>query len=49
VVLGLKLRASTLSNFTKHFSVMGVFEIGSHELFSLAGFKPQSSLTLPAE
>jgi hypothetical protein len=25
------------------FSVMGFFEIGSHKLFSLAGFEPQSS------
>jgi hypothetical protein len=25
------------------FFVMGFFEIGSHELFTLAGFKPQSS------
>jgi hypothetical protein len=29
--------------------VMGFFEIGSHELFAQAGFKPQSSWSLPHE
>jgi hypothetical protein len=33
-LLGLELRAYTLSHST--FFVMGIFEIGSHELFGLA-------------
>jgi hypothetical protein len=32
-VLGLELRAYTLSHSTSPFFVMGFFEIGSHELF----------------
>jgi hypothetical protein len=41
-VLGLELRAYTLSHSTIPFFVMGVFEIGSPKLFSRAGFKPRS-------
>jgi hypothetical protein len=37
-VLGLELRAYTLSHSTA-LDVLGVFEIGSHELFAQAGFK----------
>jgi hypothetical protein len=42
VVLGLELRASTLSHSTSldHFFVLSIFEIGSHELFAWAGFEP---------
>jgi hypothetical protein len=43
VVLGLELRAYALSHSTSPFFVMGVFEIGSQELFAWAGFEPQSS------
>jgi hypothetical protein len=45
VLLGLKLRTYTLNHFTSPpaFFVVGVFEIGSHELFAQAGFELQSS------
>jgi hypothetical protein len=39
VVLGFELRSYTLSHSTSFF-VRGIFEIGSHELFALAGFVP---------
>jgi hypothetical protein len=39
VVQGLELRAYTLSHSISPFLVMGAFKIGSHELFSLAGFE----------
>jgi hypothetical protein len=39
VLLGLELRAYALSHSTSPFFVMGVFEIGSLELFALASFK----------
>jgi hypothetical protein len=42
-VLGFELRAYTLSHCTSPFSVMGIFKIGSHKLFSQAGFELQSS------
>jgi hypothetical protein len=42
-VLGLELRAYTLSHSTSPFFVMGVFEIGSHKKFAWDGFKPGSS------
>jgi hypothetical protein len=42
-VLGFEVRAYTLSHSTSPFFVMEFFEIGSHELFALAGFKPRSS------
>jgi hypothetical protein len=45
VVLGLELRAYTLSHSTSPFffvCVLGIFEIGSCELFALAGFELQS-------
>jgi hypothetical protein len=38
-VLGLELRAYTLSNSTR-LSVLGIFEIGACELFAWAGFEP---------
>jgi hypothetical protein len=38
-VLGLELRAYTLSHSTSPIFVMGFFEIGSHELFAQAGFE----------
>jgi hypothetical protein len=41
-VLGLELRAFTLSHSPALF-VIGIFKIGSHELFAKAGFKPRSS------
>jgi hypothetical protein len=41
VALGLELRAFTLSHYTSLF-VMGIFEIGCHELFAQAGFKLRS-------
>jgi hypothetical protein len=40
-VLGLELRVFTLSNSTSPIFVKGFFEIGSHELFAWAGFKPR--------
>jgi hypothetical protein len=43
VVLGLELRVYTLSHSTSPIFVMGVFEIGSRELFAWAGFECQSS------
>jgi hypothetical protein len=46
VVLGLELRAYTLSHSTSlifFFLMLVIFEIGSHELFSWAGFKLRSS------
>jgi hypothetical protein len=39
-VLGLELKVYTLSRSTSPFFVKGFFEIGSHELFAWAGFKP---------
>jgi hypothetical protein len=42
-VLQLELRAFTLSHSASPFFVMGIFEIGSHELFVWAVFEPQSS------
>jgi hypothetical protein len=39
IVLGLELRAYTLSHSTSPFLVMIVFEIGAYELFALAGFE----------
>jgi hypothetical protein len=36
-VLGLELKAFTLSHSTSPIFVMGFFKIGSHELFALAG------------
>jgi hypothetical protein len=39
LVLGLELRAYTLSHSTGPFFVMGFFEIGSWELFAQAGFE----------
>jgi hypothetical protein len=41
-VLGLELRAYTLSHYTSLF-VMGVFKIGSHEIFARGIFELQSS------
>jgi hypothetical protein len=41
-VLGLELRAYTLSHSTSPFFEMGFFEIRSCELFAQAGFKLQS-------
>jgi hypothetical protein len=38
-ILGLELRAYTLSHITSLFFVMGVFEIGSLELFAPADFE----------
>jgi hypothetical protein len=43
VVLGLELRAYTLSHSTSPFFVMGVFRDSFCEPFAQAGFKPQSS------
>jgi hypothetical protein len=40
VVLGLELRAFTLSHSTSLFSVIDIFKIGSLELFLWAGFEP---------
>jgi hypothetical protein len=48
-VLGLELRAYTLSHFTSHFFVMGFFEIGCAKLFAHVGFEPRSSSSLPPE
>jgi hypothetical protein len=42
-VLGLDLWAFTLNHSTSPIFVVGIFEIGSHELFAQAGFEPQSS------
>jgi hypothetical protein len=39
-VLGLELRAYTLSHSTSPFFVMRFFKIGSLELFTPAGFEP---------
>jgi hypothetical protein len=39
VVLGFELRAYTLSHSTSLLFVMGVFQIGSHELFAWVGFE----------
>jgi hypothetical protein len=39
-MLGLEFRAYTLNHSTSPFFVMGVFEIGSLELFDQAGFEP---------
>jgi hypothetical protein len=36
-----------LSHSTNPFFVLGIFEIGFHELFARAGFKPWSSWSLP--
>jgi hypothetical protein len=49
LVLGFELRAYTLSHSTSLFIVLGIFKIGSCELFTLAGFEPQSSRSLPPE
>jgi hypothetical protein len=53
VVLGFELRAFTLSHSTSpiffFFFVMGIFEIGSHELVAWDDFKSQSSWSLPPE
>jgi hypothetical protein len=43
VVLELEFRAYTLSHSTSLFFVLGIFEIGSHELFSRADFELRSS------
>jgi hypothetical protein len=43
VVLGLELRAFTLSQSTSPIFVTGFIEIGSGELFAQADFEPQSS------
>jgi hypothetical protein len=48
-VLGLELRAFTLSHSTAQFFVIGFFEIGSHKLFALAGSELWSSWSLPPE
>jgi hypothetical protein len=40
VVLGLELKAFTLSPFASPIFVMGFFEIGSQELFAQTGFEP---------
>jgi hypothetical protein len=40
VVLGLELKTFTLSHAASPFFVVGFFELGSHELFAWAGFKP---------
>jgi hypothetical protein len=40
MVLGFELRTYTLSHSTNPIFVMGFFEIGSHELFVEAGFRP---------
>jgi hypothetical protein len=42
-VLGLEIRAYTLSHCTTPFFVMGFLMIGSHKLFAQAGFGPRSS------
>jgi hypothetical protein len=42
-VLGLELRACTLSHSTSPFFVMSFFEIGSCDLFAWAGFQLPSS------
>jgi hypothetical protein len=38
-VLGLELKAYTLSHSTSPFFVMGFYEMGSHKLFAQAGFE----------
>jgi hypothetical protein len=43
VVLGLELRAFTLSHSTSPLFVMAFFKIGSLELFAWAGFEQRSS------
>jgi hypothetical protein len=45
-MLGLELRAYTLRHSTSPFSVMDIFEIGSFELFALAGFRDPPDLCL---
>jgi hypothetical protein len=40
-------RCSTIWAFLPALFVLGMFEIGSHELFALAGFKLSSSRSLP--
>jgi hypothetical protein len=47
VVLGLELRAYTLSHSTQPIFVMEFFELGSHKLFAQAIFEPWSSWSLP--
>jgi hypothetical protein len=42
-MLGFELRAYILSYSTCPIFVMGIFEIGSHELFAWAGFEPGPS------
>jgi hypothetical protein len=50
VVLGLELRAFTLSHYTGPFlCVLGIFEIESGELLAWDGVEPQSSWSLPPE
>jgi hypothetical protein len=39
-MLGLELRAFTLSQSTSRFFVMDIFEVRSHKLFAQAGFEP---------
>jgi hypothetical protein len=46
---GFELRAYILSLSTSPFFVKGFFELGSCELFAQAGFKLQSSRSLPPE
>jgi hypothetical protein len=49
-LLGFELRAHTSSHSTYPFCfVMGIFEMGSRELFAQAGLKPRSSWSLPPE
>jgi hypothetical protein len=43
VVLGLELRAFTLSQSTNPIFVKGFFEISSHELVARVGFEQRSS------
>jgi hypothetical protein len=47
MVLGLELRANTLSHSTSPIFVMGVLEIGSCKLFARTSFKPRFSWSLP--
>jgi hypothetical protein len=48
-LLGLELRAFTLSHSTSPILVKSFFKIRSLKLFAQAGFKPQSSLSLPPD
>jgi hypothetical protein len=49
VVLGLELRAYTLSHSPPALFVLHIFEIESRELFVQAGFELRSSRSLPPE